>query len=130
MVVFCLLTASSDRKLADQREMWQLRTSRKLTKTLLAFVITFAVCWVPNTSYYSLYIVGVHENFSSPLYHISVVLGIGNSCVNPIIYIMTNKEFRLGIREAFRKGRDSARVEGRGDVITGTVSFSVSALNS
>ncbi|XP_071793959.1 somatostatin receptor type 3-like [Asterias amurensis] len=104
------LASSAIRNPDGEREMWQLRTSRKLSKTLMTFVLTFAACLALNNFYYLFYMFGVHADFTSPTYHISVFLAVGNSCVNPIIYTMTNKSFRVGIRQAFSKGGDSTRV--------------------
>ena len=104
----------------NQRKMWQLRASETLMKTLLTFVITFAICWAPNQFFYNF---GIYVDFASPIYHITVILAVCNSCVNPIIYTVTNQPFRRGVREAFRKGRHSAQM---GDMPTGTVSLAVS----
>ncbi|XP_071808070.1 neuropeptide Y receptor type 1-like [Asterias amurensis] len=96
---------------ADQRKMWQLRASQTLIRTLLIFVITFAVCWAPVQSMFLGYNFGGHLDFSSPAYHFGIILAVCNSCINPICYILTNQPFRKGIREAFRRGSNMARVE-------------------
>ncbi|XP_033638334.1 galanin receptor type 1-like [Asterias rubens] len=105
----------------DQREMWQLRASQTLVKTLLACVITFAVCWAPNQIWFLLFNVDVPLTPGGPFHHITIILAVGNSCVNPVIYTMTNKPFRKGIMEAFCKQRDSNQVGDIG-VPTGTAS--------
>ena len=101
-----LFLASSAFNPLDQRKMWQLRASQTLIKTLLTFVITFAVCWAPNQVVFLGYNLGLDVDFASPVYHVGNILAVCNSCVNPIIYTMTNQPFRKGIREAFcRKSR-------------------------
>ncbi|XP_071808093.1 somatostatin receptor type 4-like [Asterias amurensis] len=99
-------SASSALNPLDQRKMWQLRASQTLIKTLLTFVITFAVCWAPNQVVFLGYSLGLDVDFASPVYHVGNILAVCNSCVNPIIYTLMNQPFRKGIREAFcRKSR-------------------------
>ncbi|XP_033630618.1 QRFP-like peptide receptor [Asterias rubens] len=106
----------------DQHEMWQLRASQSLVKTLLACVISFAVCWTPTHLVYLLFNFGVPVQLESPFTHMTIALAVANSCLNPIIYTLLNKPFRKGIRGAFCKQRDSNRVgEGGGPTATVTV---------
>ncbi|XP_071793204.1 galanin receptor type 1-like [Asterias amurensis] len=118
-------TATSGLNHSDQREMWQLRVSQTLVKTLLACVITFGVCWIPNQVWFLLFNFGVPMTIGGPFHLLTVILAVGNSCVNPVIYTMTNKPFRKGIRELFCKQRDSNQVAD--GVATGTASESPSA---
>ena len=102
--------------------MWQLRASQSLVKTLLACVISFAVCWTPTHLVYLLFNFGVPVQLESPFTHMTIALAVANSCLNPIIYTLLNKPFRKGIRGAFCKQRDSNRVgEGGGPTATVTV---------
>ncbi|XP_033627863.1 neuropeptide F receptor-like [Asterias rubens] len=117
-------TASMGVNPSDQRKMWQLRASQTLVKTLLACVITFGVCWIPNQVWFLLFNVGVPMTLGGPTQSLTIILAVGNSCVNPVIYTMTNKPFRKGIRELFCKKRDSNQVAD--GVATGTVSETVS----
>ncbi len=98
----------------DRREMWQLRASKTLVKTLLACVVTFAVCWTPNQVWFLLFNFGIPMNPGGHFHLLTIILAVGNSCVNPIIYTLTNKPFRKGIREVFCKERDSNRVHESG----------------
>ncbi|XP_071797084.1 galanin receptor type 1-like [Asterias amurensis] len=102
----------------DQREMWQLRASQTLVKTLLVCVISFVVCWAPNQVRFLLLNLGAPLQQGSHFQFISVILSVGNSCVNPVIYTLTNKPFRKGIRDVFCKKRDSNQV---GNSTSGTV---------
>ena len=124
-MISLFIAATSGLNPSDQREMWQLRASQTLVKTLLACVITFGVCWTPNQVWYLLFNVGVPMAPGGPFQHITVILAVGNSCVNPVIYTMTNKPFRKRIRELFCKQRDSNQVTDS-TVATGTVSETVS----
>ena len=124
MTTSLFIAATSGLNPSDQREMWQLRASQTLVKTLLACVITFGVCWTPNQVWFLLFNIGVHVTLGDPIHRLTVILAVGNSCVNPVIYTMTNKPFRKGIRELFCKQRDSNQVTD--GVATGTVSQTVS----
>ncbi|XP_071808096.1 neuromedin-U receptor 2-like [Asterias amurensis] len=115
-------TGSSTLNPADQHKMWQLRTTQTLIKTLLTFVITFAVCWTPVQLVFLVYNFGAYVDFSSPVYHVGIILAVCNSCVNPIIYTLMNQRFRKGIREAFCPRGKSTRV---GDRSTEIVSLSL-----
>ena len=111
---------SSGLNLADQREMWQLRASQTLVKTLLTFVVTFAACWAPVECVFLAYNLGVEVDFASPVYHICVILVGGNSCINPVLFTLMNKPFRRGIKQAFCMGGSvSAQLE---DGATGAAS--------
>ncbi|XP_033634055.1 galanin receptor type 1-like [Asterias rubens] len=117
-------TASLGVDPSDQREMWQLRASQTLVRTLLACVITFGVCWIPNQVWFLLFNFGVPMAPGGPFHLLTVILAVGNSCVNPVIYTMTNKPFRKGIRALFCKQRGSNQVAN--GVATGTVSEIIS----
>ncbi|XP_033638333.1 somatostatin receptor type 5-like [Asterias rubens] len=107
---------------SDQRKMWQLQASKTLVRTLLFCVMTFAVCWTPNQIWFLLFNFSVPVVAGGPFHHISVILAVCNSCVNPVIYTMTNKPFRKGIREVFCRQRDSNQVGDNSGVTIGTVS--------
>ncbi|XP_033635799.1 galanin receptor type 1-like [Asterias rubens] len=109
---------------SDLRKMWQLRASQTLVKTLLACIITFGVCWIPNQCWFLIFNFGVPLNLHGAFRRITVILAVGNSCVNPVIYTMTNKPFRKGIRELFCKQRGSNQVVD--GVASGTMSQTVS----
>ena len=98
--------------------MWQLRAAQTLVKTLLVCVISFVVCWAPNQVRFLLLNLGAPLQQGSHFQFISVILSVGNSCVNPVIYTLTNKPFRKGIRDVFCKKRDSNQV---GNSTSGTV---------
>ncbi|XP_033638277.1 somatostatin receptor type 5-like [Asterias rubens] len=104
-----------------RREMWQLRASQTLVKTLLACVITFAVCWAPNQIWFLLFNFGVAMVLGSADHRVTIILAVANSCVNPIIYTMMNKPFRQGILQIFCKRQGSNQV-GSVNTVSETVS--------
>ena len=78
-----------------------LRARRRVILMLLIVVISFIVCWSPDQFAFLVFNLGLvpfHYLFS-PLYSAFVVLAFANSCVNPIIYALTNKNFRQAIRQ-------------------------------
>ena len=80
-----------------------LRTRKKVIEMLAIVVISFSVCWTPDQVGYFLYNVGVlpSEFLFSPLYSTFVLLAFCNSCGNPLIYAVKNKNFRTGFMEIF-----------------------------
>lgn len=59
--------------------------------TLTAFVL--GVCWFPNQLYYLLFKYDITQ-LDTPLHHFTVVLCMFNSCVNPLIYCISNTTYR------------------------------------
>ena len=51
---------------------------------------------------------GAPVDFTQVYYHVSVIFAICNSCLNPIIYSLKNKPYRVGLKEALRCGPLSA----------------------
>ncbi|XP_022107278.1 galanin receptor type 1-like [Acanthaster planci] len=86
---------------AKERQMWQLRTSKELQKTLLVVIIAYVVCWTPTNVVYFAFNLGAPVNFAAPYFHFCAILSISNSCINPIIYTMKNRSFRKGIKQLF-----------------------------
>ncbi|XP_022098861.1 galanin receptor type 2-like [Acanthaster planci] len=108
------LSGRVDLNPADRRRVWQLRATQVLVRTLLAFGVTFSVCWIPDQSMYLLYNFGFDLSIASTVRQFGIILGVCNSCINPIIYTMTNQQFRKGVMVAF-SGKRTARV---GDATT------------
>lgn len=68
--------------------------------TFTAFVLAF--CWFPNQLYYLLFKFHV-THLNVPGHHVTVVLCMFNSCVNPWVYCVTNKTYRRKFFSLFRK---------------------------
>ena len=68
--------------------------------TLTAFFASLVVilCWLPDQLYYALSQIGVTE-LGTTGHSFVKILAFGNSCVNPIIYCFSNKEYRKGFKE-------------------------------
>ena len=78
-----------------------LRARKRVINMLLAVIIAFIICWSPdqvaflafNLGYVPFHFLGGH------MYRAFVVLAFANSCFNPVLYALTNKDFR----EAFKR---------------------------
>ncbi|XP_033627783.1 allatostatin-A receptor-like [Asterias rubens] len=84
---------------AARRKLWQVQASQELQRTLLFVVITYAVCWGPNQTMFFCFMLGVDVDFTHPYYHIGVIMGVMNSCLNPFIYTVRNRPFRNALKE-------------------------------
>lgn len=87
-------------KSARKREAWQVKAAQELSQTLLVVVITFAICWAPNQIFFFIYNMGVNLPFDTPIYHITVIMSLCNSCINPFIYFFRNNHYRVGLMKA------------------------------
>ncbi|KAK3755624.1 hypothetical protein QZH41_017610 [Actinostola sp. cb2023] len=68
--------------------------------TFTAFILAF--CWFPNQFYYLLFKFNVTQ-LNVPWHHVTVVLCMFNSCVNPWVYYATNKTYRRKLVSLLRK---------------------------
>ena len=65
-----------------------------LYHTCLVLGILFVFCWTNNIIVVALYMLKVLADLSGIYYHITVVLVILNSCLNPFVYAFRYKEFQ------------------------------------
>lgn len=56
------------------------------------------ICWTPNQFYFLLSNFDVTQ-LDTPIHHVTVVLSMFNSCLNPWIYGATNKKYRNEFRK-------------------------------
>ena len=103
--ILCLIGHSvhASRTNTESRKMWQVHAAQELSKTLLLVTILYTVCWTPNQLLFLVFNCGPNDvvDFQSVYYHITVVLSVANSCLNPIIYTIQNRPFRRGIQKVF-----------------------------
>lgn len=69
------------------------RAGIRLLRMCSVTALILGVCWFPNQLYYLLFKFDI-TTMDTPLHHFTVVLCMGNSCVNPIVYCITNKTYR------------------------------------
>ena len=83
-------------ELKARANMKKRRAKNNVLKTLAIVTVAFVVCWMPNKCYSFLYLIGFTSNIGVG-YYVTFGLGLFNSCVNPLIYIIHFKEFRKGV---------------------------------
>ena len=74
---------------------------RALLRMCAVTSITMALCWLPAQTIYILSPFGVTQ-IGSTTHRAGGIVAMFNSCVNPLIYWMTNSEYRVGLK-CFRK---------------------------
>jgi 7 transmembrane receptor (rhodopsin family) len=88
-----ITTASGGAKsvrVKDQRDVKAKRNEWRITKMVLAIFLSFVVCYLPITISKI-----VDKDVSVPSLHIiSYILIYLSACINPIIYVIMNKQYR------------------------------------
>ena len=70
----------------------------KMTRMVGAACLTLIVCSAPGQTYYTLAMAG-KTKLDTKLHHGLLLLVFISSCVNPFIYGLSNKNYRLGFRK-------------------------------
>ena len=65
----------------------------RLLRMCMLTTLILGLCWFPNQLYYLLFKYDITQ-LGTPTHHFTVVLCMFNSCVNPIIYCISNKTYR------------------------------------
>ena len=65
----------------------------RLLRMCMLTTLILGVCWFPNQLYYLLFKYDITQ-LGTPMHHFTVVLCMFNSCINPIIYCISNKTYR------------------------------------
>lgn len=77
-------------KVNEQREAKQKRNEWRITKMVLAIFLSFVACYLPITI-----IKVVDKDVNWPGLHIfGYIMIYLSSCINPIIYVIMNKQYR------------------------------------
>ncbi|XP_020897497.2 bombesin receptor subtype-3 isoform X2 [Exaiptasia diaphana] len=69
------------------------RAGIRLLRMCTVTAVVLAICWFPNQFYYLLFKFDI-TLMDNPAHHFTVIMCMGNSCVNPFIYCATNKSYR------------------------------------
>ena len=73
-----------------------LRARRRVVYMLLVVIVAFIISWSPDEVGFLLFNLGLlqPDYFYGDVYHAFVIWAFTNSCYNPAIYIITNRNFR------------------------------------
>ena len=73
-----------------------LRARRRVVYMLLVVIIAFIICWSPDQVAFLGFNLGIvpFEFAFGDVYRAFIALAFSNSCLNPAIYIITNRNFR------------------------------------
>ena len=73
-----------------------LQARRRVVYMLLIVIIAFIICWSPDQVAFLGFNLGIvpFEFAFGDLYRAFIALAFSNSCLNPVIYIITNRNFR------------------------------------
>ena len=99
-------TSQSNRNISDSRH----QRERQMSVLTLTVVVTFAICWAPYCAG-MLCLADKNCGFSERFMLLALMLSILNSCCNPVIYGLLNKNFRNAFKNILRC--QSTRVSAR-----------------
>ena len=76
-----------------------IKSRKRVTKIAIIVTVLHALCWLPDvTTYLLVYHVPGLVEYGSMLYHACVIpVGVG-TCLNPIIYALQSRRFRIQMR--------------------------------
>ncbi|XP_072039720.1 galanin receptor 2a-like [Amphiura filiformis] len=78
-----------------------LEARHRVIYMLLSVIISFIICWSPDQFAFLAFNLGLvpYEYLYGNMYRAFVVLAFANSCLNPVLYALTNKNFRHAIKQ-------------------------------
>ncbi|KAJ0056326.1 hypothetical protein NL108_004614 [Boleophthalmus pectinirostris] len=106
------------------------RARMKTLKMSIVIVVSFIVCWTPYYLlglWYWFFPDDLEGKVSLSLTHILFVFGLGNACLDPIIYGLFTIHFRKGLRRFYHKAAVPTDTENN-TVITGSFTCNVNSL--
>ena len=77
------------------------RMARKITKMMVAVVLSFFVCWAPQFIFVWMHPLAIELTATLPIWLIPFILWLQvlNSAMNPVIYAIFSEPFRLGFQK-------------------------------
>ncbi|XP_070537545.1 kappa-type opioid receptor-like [Ptychodera flava] len=82
------------------------RARRNIYKTLCLVFAAFVVCWTPNQVLFLLYNISAALFYDERLMNFTVILLYCNCTVNPVIYALKYRQFRVGLKMTFCGGNE------------------------
>ncbi|XP_066524927.1 relaxin-3 receptor 1 [Hoplias malabaricus] len=93
----------------------------KVTKSVTIVVLSFFLCWMPNhaITFWSVLVKLDLANFGQAFYvcqtyvfPVTICLANANSCLNPVLYCLTRRDFRKMLKDLFWRISSPAAVNG------------------
>ena len=72
-----------------------------LFETCLIVAVLFFICWVTVQAAIFLYMIDVYPDLSGDHYTVGRLLILFNSCINPYVYTLRYREFKIQLRYLF-----------------------------
>ena len=91
---------------SSKREMKQ---KHRLVKRVLWLIGAYFVCSFPIFIIFILYSSGLVQHLA--FFHIPSIIFVGNSCINPVIYVLRDKQFRDAARKLFKLWKASSNFQ-------------------
>ena len=75
--------------------------ARKITKMMIAVVLSFFVCWAPQFIFVWIHPLATELASTLPVWLIPFILWLQvlNSAMNPVLYAIFNESFRIGFKK-------------------------------
>ena len=78
------------------------KAQSNLVQTCTILCVMFVGCWFLHAAIFMLFTLGYVDNINGDVYHISNLLIVFNSCLNPYVYALRYSEFQLQLLNIFR----------------------------
>ena len=90
---------------SEQTILQRCKTEKKVTRAFLIILTVFVLSYVPGLAFLNvmLYCHDCNCQLLYSLYHIRYLLSVANSSINPVIFTLLLKDFRLSIKALFTR---------------------------
>ena len=110
----------SERQVVQGAQLARLNSRKRVTKILVTLNVVYAFCWFPNLLLNILNYYIANPALHSIGYLVTELLVLLNSSINPFVYALQSKQFRIAVKHIVRC-RKSAEVRPLGKVDTRAV---------
>ena len=99
---------------SEQTILQRCKTEKKVTRAFLIILAVFVLSYVPGLAFLNVmfYCHDCNCQLLYSLYHIRYLLSVANSSVNPIIFTLLLKDFRLSVKALFTRKEIASTING------------------